>query len=254
MSLKFDEAWMLATVLLWVRLGALFFMSPFVSAAKVPATVVVVFTLALSGLFTMAFQTRATQPLGDVVQLALAVAAELITGALMGFALQCAFAAFAMAGQVLDVQMGFGMGSIFDPVTRSNTPVLGSVLALFGVAFFFAVDGHHAFMRGIAFSVTAVPPGALGLSISLADLMRPVGAMFTSAIAVIAPTLFMLLLVELVLMMTSRVLPQMNIFFVAIPAKILVGFVALAITSVFVGPVMAKAYAGIFRFWDGVLR
>lgn len=245
---------MLATVLLWVRLGALFFMSPFVSAAKVPATVVVVFTFALSGLFTLSFQTRATQPLGDVVQLALAVAAEVFTGALMGFALQCAFAAFAMAGQVLDVQMGFGIGAIFDPVTRANTPVLGSALALFAVAFFFALDGHHAFMRGIAFSVTAVPPGSLGLSVSLADVMRPVGAMFTTAIAVTAPALFMLLLVELVLMMTSRVLPQMNVFFVAIPAKILVGFVALALTTAFVGPVMGRAYGGIFRFWDAVLR
>lgn len=254
MSLKFDEAWMLATVLLWVRLGALFFMSPFVSAAKVPAVVVVLFTLALSGLFTMAFQVRAPQAMGDVVQFALAVATELFTGALMGLALQCAFAAFAMAGQVLDVQMGFGMGSIFDPVTRSNTPVLGSVLALFGVAFFFAVDGHHAFMRGIAFSVTAVPPGTLGVSLSLGDLMRPVGAMFTTAIAVIAPALFVLLLVELVLMMTSRVLPQMNVFFVGVPAKILIGLVVLATTSVYVGPVMAKAYSGIFRFWDGVLR
>lgn len=254
MSLKFDEAWMLATVLLWVRLGALFFMSPFVSAAKMPTTAVVLLTLALSGIFTMAFQVRATQPLGDVVQLALAVAAELLTGALMGFALQCAFAAFAMAGQVLDVQMGFGMGSIFDPVTRSNTPVLGSLLALYGVAFFFAVDGHHAFMRGIAFSVTAVPPGELGVSISLADLMRPVGAMFTAAVAVIAPALFVLLMVELVLMMTSRALPQMNVFFVGIPAKILIGLVVLAITSVYVGPVMAKTYAGIFRFWDLVLR
>src|SRR5688572_13299735 len=133
MSLKFDEAWMLATVLLWVRLGAVFFMSPFVSAAKVPATVVVLLTFVLAGLFTSVFQVRAAQAPGNVVQLSLAMAAEVLTGALMGFALQCAFAAFAMAGQVLDVQMGFGMGSIFDPVTRSNTPVLGTVMALFAV-------------------------------------------------------------------------------------------------------------------------
>jgi flagellar biosynthetic protein FliR len=254
MSLQFDEAWMLATVLVWVRLGALFFMSPIVSAAKVPATVVVLITLMLSALLTSTFHVRAAQPVGDAVSLSMAVPAELVTGALMGFAMQCAFAAFSMAGQVLDLQMGFGIGSIFDPVTRSNTPVLGTVLALFAVAFFFAMDGHHAFLRGIAFSVTSIPPGG-GVSVgSLGDLMRVVGGMFTSAVAVIAPTLFMLLLVEMVLMMTSRVLPQMNIFFVAVPAKILIGLSVLAATSMFIGPVMARAYAGIFRFWDTVLR
>ena len=88
----------------------------------------------------------------------------------------------------------------------------------------------------------------------MADLMRPVGAMFTTAIAVIAPVLFMLLLVELVLMMVSRVLPQMNVFFVGIPAKILIGLALLAATSAWVGPVMVRAYAGIFRFWEVVLR
>ena len=83
MSIKFDEAWMLATVLLWVRLGALFFMSPFVSAARMPAVVVVVFTLVLAGMFTLAFEVRAAQSLAQMGPLALAVLSELLTGALM---------------------------------------------------------------------------------------------------------------------------------------------------------------------------
>jgi flagellar biosynthetic protein FliR len=150
--------------------------------------------------------------------------------------------------------MGFGMGSVFDPVTRAHTPVLGTLFSLFAVAFFFAVDGHHAFVRGIAYSIRSIPPGTAGWGATLTDLMRPVGAMFTTAIAVIAPVLFMLLLVELVLMMVSRVLPQMNVFFVGIPAKILIGLALLATTSAWVGPVMVRAYAAIFRFWEVVLR
>jgi flagellar biosynthetic protein FliR len=253
MSLRFDEAWMIATVLLWVRLGVLFFVSPIVSAARVPATVAVLFTLALSGLLAMTFQSHAVPSPGGL-GFAVAVFGEVFVGALLGFALQCAFAAFSMAGQLLDVQMGFGMGAIFDPVTRSNTPVLGSLLSLFAVALFFAVDGHHAFVRGIAFSVTSLPPGSAPRGASLTDVLRPVGAMFTSAVAVIGPVLFLLLLVELVTMIASRVLPQMNVFFVAIPAKILLGLAALATSSAFIGPVMARAYVEIFRFWDGALR
>jgi len=254
MVIKFDQAWMLAAVLLWVRLGVLVFLSPFVSAAKVPVVVLVLFTGALAGVLAMALGLRATQALDNPLSLTLAVGSEVVLGALLGLAVQCAFAAFSMAGQMLDLQMGFGIGSVFDPVTRSNAPVLGTVLALFSVAYFFAADGHLAFMRGIAYSMTAVPPGTASFHTPLADLLRPVAAMFSTAIAAIAPVLFLLLLVEAVLMMLSRVLPQMNIFFVAVSAKILIGFVTLAFAAAFIGPVMSKAYAGIFRFWDGALR
>ena len=245
---------MLATVLIWVRVGVLLFLSPFVSAAKVPATVIVLLGLALAGLLAASLQVRAPQSVSAPGSFALAVLAEALMGAMMGFALQCAFAAFSMAGQVLDLQMGFGVGTLYDPVTRANTPVLGSALAMFAVMYFFAIDGHQAFVRGIAFSLSAVPPGTQGTQTGLADLMRPVAAIFTTGLAVIAPTLFILLLLEVVLMMTSRVLPQMNVFFVAASAKILVGLVVLAITSAYVGPVMSRAYSGVFRFWDGVLR
>jgi flagellar biosynthetic protein FliR len=254
MTLAFNEAWMLSAVLLWVRLGTLFFMSPLVSAMKAPATFVMLFTLVLSGLLAGAMPVQVGVALGNPIGLALAVLAEVITGALMGFAVQCGFAAFSMAGNLIDLQMGLGMGSVFNPVTRTNSPVMGSILALFSVAFFFAADGHHALMRGIAFSVSAVPPGTLWFVSSPAVVLRPFGAMFTTAIAVIAPALFLLMLVELVLMVAARVLPQMSVFFVAMPAKILIGLAALAMTASFIGPVMGASYVEIFRFWDGVLR
>ncbi|RQO63583.1 type III secretion protein [Paucibacter sp. KBW04] len=249
-----DEGWMLTTLLVWVRIGVLLFLSPFVSAAKLPATVIVLLGFALAGFLVGALQVRAPMSVAAPGSFVFAVIAEALTGALMGFALQCAFASFSMAGQILDLQMGFGVGTLFDPVTRANTPVLGSVLAMFAVMYFFGVEGHQAFLRGVVFSLEAVPPGTQGWQSGVVDLLRPVAAMFTTALAVIAPTLFILLLLEVVLMITSRVLPQMNVFFVAVSAKILVGLIVLAITAAFVGPVMSRAYAGLFRFWDGVLR
>jgi flagellar biosynthetic protein FliR len=244
-----------ATVLLWARLGALFLLSPIVSAIKAPPVFFVLFTFVLAGLLAAAFGLRpAQQPVDQVLPFALSLCAEVLTGAVLGFAVQCAFSAFNIAGQLLDVQMGFGIGAIFNPVTGTNSPVVGTVLSLFAVAFFFAVDGQDALVRGIAFSVQSVPPGRWWFLSSVDDMLRPFGAMFTTAIAVIAPALFVLLLVEVGAMIASRALPQMNVFFVAIPAKILIGLVMLALSAPFIAPTMGRAYAGIFRFWDGVLR
>jgi flagellar biosynthesis protein FliR len=253
LPLQFDPTWMLTTMLVWVRLGALFAFSPLVTAAKVPVTFLVLLTLCFAGLITSALSLRTTISL-EPGSFALAVLTEMALGALLGFALHCAFAAFALAGHLLDVQMGFGIGSIYDPVTQANTPVIGSTLALFGVALFFAVNGHHMMLRGITFSLSAVPPGGGWAAVSAMTLLRPVGAMFTAGVSVVAPVLLVLLLTEVALGITSRVLPQINVFFVGIPAKILVGLTTLALVAPAIGPAMTQAYAGIFRFWSEVLR
>jgi flagellar biosynthetic protein FliR len=122
------------------------------------------------------------------------------------------------------------------------------------MAYFFAVDAHLAVVGGIAFSVSSIPLGSSWFMRSPELLIRPVAAMFSLAIVVIAPVLFILLLVELAVMVAARVLPQMNVFFVATPAKTAVGLGALALSGSFMAPVAARAYADIFRFWTEVSR
>jgi flagellar biosynthetic protein FliR len=76
--------------------------------------------------------------------------------------------------------------------------------------------------------------------------------MFSLAIVVMAPALFMLLLVEVALDVMSRVLPQMNVMFVGMPVKVLVGLGALAVAAPGMAPVLRKVYASVFLFWQEV--
>lgn len=255
MSLRFDDAWLVSTVLLWVRVGALFLASPLVSIAKAPVAFIVLLTLVFAGTLAFAQDLQApTATTATPLGFALCVITEAVVGTVLGFSIQCAMAAFGIAGQLLDVQMGFSMGSILNPVTRSSSPVLGSTLSLFAAAYFFATDAHLAIFRGLSFSVSSVPLGTPWFLQAPELIVRPVGAMFSVAVAVIAPVLFILLLVELASMVASRVLPQMNVFFVAIPAKIMIGLVVLALSGTFMAPTMSRAYADVFLFWSEVLR
>jgi len=255
MDLNFDPPWVLATLLLWARIGALFLASPIFSATRVPAPFVVLFTLALSGTLALGHELRYTGAGAQgIVAFALALLAEVFIGLLLGFTIQCAAAAFAIAGQLMDVQMGLSMGAIFNPVTRSSSPVIGSTLSLFALVYFFAADAHLAVLRGIGFSVSSIPLGALWQLQSPEQLIVPVAAMFSLSVAVVAPALFALLLVELASMVAARVLPQMNVFFVAIPAKIAIGLGTLAFSVGFMAPITQRAYTNIFRYWNEVLR
>jgi len=256
MTLVVDQAWVIASALLWIRLGVLFFMTPVLSGFSGPPVVLVLLSLGLSGLLCAALPRLPAAPPApsDLGHFLVAAALEAALGALLAFGVHAAFAAFGLAGQILDLQIGFGAGQVFDPVTRSDTPVIGAILSIFAVVAFFAIDGHHAFLRGIAFSVRQMPPGAVDLRVAPAAVVRQFGAMFTLAVAMAAPVMFTLLLVEAGLAVLSRMLPQMNVYFVALPLKLLVGLLTLSSATTVLAPVMRRTFASIFRFWDEVLR
>ena len=253
MTLIVDQAWVAASALLWIRLGVLFFMTPVLSGFSGPSSVLVLLSLGLAGLLCATLPHPAPVP-SDLGRFVVAAVVEAGLGALLAFGVHAAFAAFGLAGQILDLQIGFGAGQVFDPVTRRDTPIIGAIMSSFAAAAFFAVDGHHAFLRGIAFSAQQVPPGSGDLHLATGAVVRQFGAMFSLAVAMAAPVMFTLLLIEAALAVLSRMLPQMNVYFVGLPLKLLVGLLTLSFTANTLAPVMRRAFASIFQFWDEVLR
>lgn len=248
---QFDHSWVMATVLLWTRLGTLLALSPLAQAVKAPPVFWVLFTLALAGTLCAALGLRATVPAG-LGGLVLQMLSEATFGALLGLSLHAAFAVLQIAGRLLDLQMGFGMATVLDPVTRANAPMVGVALTMLGLSVFFSVDGHHALLRGIAQTAQWVPPGAAWQLPSAAQLVQVAGLMFSLAIVVMAPALFVLLLVEVALDVMSRVLPQMNVMFIGMPLKVLVGLGVLATAAPGMAPALKKIYASVFLFWQEV--
>lgn len=249
---QIDPTWTVATLLLWARLGALLVLGPLGQAIKAPPVFWVLFTLALSGSLCVALGLRTPVP-GSLAALAAMLLSEALLGVLLGFSLHTAFAALAMAGRLLDLQMGFGMAAVLDPVTRVNAPVIGIALSMLGMSVFLGSDAHHLLLRGVSETARWIPPGALWQLPDAAALLRAVAALFTMSVVVMAPALFLLLMVELVLDVVSRVMPQMNVMFIGMPLKVLVGLSALAAAAPGMAPALRRLQAGVFDFWQGVL-
>lgn len=249
---QIDPAWTVATLLLWARLGAMLTLGPLGQAIKAPTAFWVVFTLALAGGLCAALGLRTAVP-ASLAALAMMLVSEVLLGVLLGFSLHAAFAALTMAGRLLDLQMGFGMATVLDPVTRANAPVIGIALSMLGMSVFFGSDAHHLLLRGVGEVARQVPPGALWQLPDAAALLRAVATMFTMSVVVMAPALFLLLLIEIVLDVVSRVMPQMNVMFIGMPVKVLVGLSTLAAAAPGLAPALRRIQAGVFDFWQGVL-
>jgi flagellar biosynthetic protein FliR len=253
MVVDVDLAWMTTVFLVALRLGVVLTLSPVFTGLAGLVTVRVLLTLALSTLLVSGLHLQAAPAL-DLVGLALAGAGEVFVGATLAFGVYAAFGAFSVAGKILDIQSGFGLGAVYDPVTRAGAPLFSTMLNLVAVAAFFGMDAHHALLRGMAFSLAEVAPGA-GLRMLDADaVVRQFGLMFSLGVALIIPVMLCLLLVEAGLAVISRVLPQMNVFIVLVPVKVFAGLAIFAMTIGALEPAMARVFASIFIFWEQVLR
>jgi flagellar biosynthetic protein FliR len=153
----------------------------------------------------------------------------------------------------MDLQMGFGVASLIDPATRTQSPLLGTLLNLVALAVFFAVDGHHLVIRGLAYSLVQLPPGSSLAALEPAAVVAQFGAMFVFAVALAAPVIFVLLLVDVALAVMARTMPQMNVFIVSLPLKIMVGLLVLVMSMQYMGPVMERVFEGMFDYWQRVL-
>jgi flagellar biosynthesis protein FliR len=230
--------WGLSVALLAVRLTVAVALSPALAAYGIPATVRLALVFALAAL-TFAHRPPLAAAAGWMSapgSLLAAVAAEVMIGALLGLALHVVMAALVLAGRLMDVQIGFAIGSIFDPVTQASSNVLGSLVSLLGVTLFVLGDVHLRLAQLVSQSIDVLPLGELP---TLAEPGRPLlaaGAMFTLGAAFAAPVAAALLLTDIAIGVASRNMPQLNVLILAMPVKVVVGYAVLALSVASWGP------------------
>ncbi|MCU7934006.1 MAG: flagellar biosynthetic protein FliR [Candidatus Thiodiazotropha sp. (ex Dulcina madagascariensis)] len=236
-----------------VRLSGLMLLSPLFSIAQVPSKIKAMWLLATAFILISGVGLKGEAMPMSAFELGLAVFQEMLIGALLAFGLFTAFGAFLVGGRLLDFQMGFGVASLIDPATRSQNPLLGTLLSLLAVAVFFAINGHHMMIRGLAYSLNHLPPGSGLIDFEIADLVKQFGYMFSFGIALVAPAVITLLLIDAGMAVAARTMPQVNMFIVGFPIKIFIGLLMLALSINFLTPIMERIFSSIFLFWERVI-
>jgi flagellar biosynthetic protein FliR len=253
MKATVEIAWIITVALVAIRLGAVLALTPVFGGANSPVRFRVLFVLGMSALIVSGLGVDPINVPFSLSAFATAAVTELALGAVLAFGIFATFAAFLLAGRIMDVQMGFGVAALIDPANRTPSPLVGTFLNLLAVAFFFAIDGHHLLIRGFVFSLERVPVGTFLTEVDPTAVVAQFGGMFTYAAALAAPVIFSILLIDVVLAVVARTMPQVNVFIVGLPLKIFVGLLMLAISLRYVGPLMARIFESLFDYWSEVL-
>lgn len=217
------------------RLTPLFIIAPVFSSRQIPPQARAVIAIALAiGISPAADPGRAIE--GGTADVLGLLAVEFLIGFVIAFILAAMLAALETAGSLLDLGIGFAFGAQIDPITGSQNAVIARLYGLIGVIVFITIGGDEWVLRGIAQSYELVPIGATpDVTRIVANADRAFVGILTAALQIAAPLLLALLLTDAAFGLVTRVVPQLNVFAVGLPVKVLVGMVLIGVSLPLVG-------------------
>jgi flagellar biosynthetic protein FliR len=232
--LTFTEAQVLAWVspLLWpfLRLLALFGSMPVLSMRNVPMRI----RVALAFLIVVCAQASLPEmPVValDSAQALLLVLQQLVVGLTLGFAARIVFSAIEFAGELIGLQMGLNFAGFFDPMTGGETTAVSRFFGISVSWLFIVINGHLMLIAALVQSFHAFPVGPDPFAFLRAVQPQAWGAeIFRLGLWIALPLVAMLLFVNLVLGIISRVAQQMNVFAIGFPITLGVGLVGVLLT------------------------
>ncbi len=156
---------------------------------------------------------------------------EIVIGVFLGTVARMIMSALHVAGTVFSFQSGLANAMTFDPVSASQASVMSLFLSVAGIVVVFASDLHHVMLRAMVASYGAMTPGIMPLTGDMAQsVARLVADSFLLGIQLSTPFIAVGLVFYLGIGLLARLMPQVQIFFVAMPVMIFLGFATMALS------------------------
>jgi flagellar biosynthesis protein FliR len=220
-----------AAALIFARLGAILMLMPSIGEPSIPPRTrlgfALLFSLILGPIIAPTLPAMPDQPM---LMLGL-VANETIIGLMIGAISRMFLTAAAIAGQVIGMQSGLAMAQSFDPAQGQQGAIMATFLNLLFITLIFATNLHHLLLQAARNSYMVFPAGETPLveDAAMWALSAFIDA-FRIGVQIAAPLIVFGLLFYLALGILSRLMPQAQIFFIAMPSNIMAGFFIVAIS------------------------
>lgn len=239
----------------FARLGTFMAVVPLFNMRNVPMVVKLGFA-ALLALVTMP-PLAADWNLESWGVLALLAMHEVAIGLVLAFIVILVFSIVNFAGHYVDTPIGFGMASVFDPAIGGQIPVFSQFYYIMAVLIFLGVDAHLWLIQGVQYSFAVIPFGGLiQLEPTFWLVMDLVKQIFIIGIQIALPITATILLTDIGLGIVIRAVPQINVFVLGFPIKILVGLIIIYFavpTFVYIASQLFAVDGLLFRYVQGVL-
>lgn len=224
-------------LLILTRVSCFIFVAPFFSMNNTPARVRIGLSIFVSYLLYQILTPAVGVPYTTLLEYAMVVIKEAMTGLIIGFGATMCTAIVSFAGSIADMETGLSMVTLFDPATKEQVSITGG-LYQYVIMMLLITTGMYRYLLGaLADSFVLIPVNG---QIFFGKLLLNAALRFLTDFIIIAfriclPIFCVILLLNAVLGILARVSPQMNMFAVGIQLKILVGLSILLVTMAMMG-------------------
>lgn len=238
-------------LLILVRMTGLFLLTPVFSRNNIPNILKVGFSFFCSVILINILDVKLLNL--SPYNLVIFTIKELLVGLMLGFVSYLFFTSLYLAGQIIDMQIGFGMVNVLDPQHNIQVPIVGTLYYILAILIFLTIDGHHFLLDALIKSYEYVPIGQFKFADGFVNqLIRILSQTFIIGFKISGPVLAAIFLADVLLGILAKTMPQMNVFIVGMPLKILVGIVTIIITlPLFIATlqhIFNNMYEEIFNF------
>lgn len=219
----------MAFALTLARVGTFVHIVPLLGGTNVPRTVKIGLSLALSILiFTNASSTHWAPASASWFGFGMALGREMILGGLLGFALSLFLLPAHIAAEFITQEAGLSFASILTTGGDGTSSSLAVFFELLASLVFFGLDLHHVFLTVLHETFQHLPIGR-GFAFPNWDLVSAVGSAQEGGLLLAAPVALCLFVTTLVLALMTRAAPQLNLYSIGFPVRVLVALVAMLI-------------------------
>ncbi|MDF2839898.1 MAG: flagellar biosynthetic protein FliR [Clostridia bacterium] len=214
-------------LLILVRMSSLFVVTPVFGGRNVPSYLKIAFAFFCS-VIMLTLLKDASVEFTNIYSYAAMIAKELAIGIILGFTSYLVFSALYLAGQIIDIQIGFGMVNVLDPMHDTQVPLTGNFIYIISLMFFLLMNGHHVLLTALFKSYNVLPIDSFAFNdVLFNNMLQIFYETFAIGFKISIPILAASLLAEIALGILTKTVPQMNVFVIGMPMKVGVGLLTL---------------------------
>lgn len=228
-------------ILIFVRVSGIFIFSPFFSSQNIPN----IMKIGLS--FSITLLIAIVIPIDVDIEnqiLLIVIIKELMVGIIIGFISYVFMTAFYVLGQIVDMNIGFGMANVVDPQNKVQVPLMGNFYYILSFLFMLLINGHHKVISALIDSYNYIPIGKLIYNDNVIEIIvNALVKSFEIGFKLSLPVVAIIFLTDIVLGIMAKAIPQMNVFVIGMPLKVFIGLAIIMITI----PIFYNSIVEIFN-------
>ena len=227
----FVETGVFAFMLTFVRVGTALFLMPGIGDSYTPTRVRLYIALGLTLMMAPIVSVYLPDQIPETFIMLSLILSEFVIGAFIGLISRILMMALDTAGMMISLQSGLANAQIFNPAFASQGSIFGAFLLISGMMLIFATNLHHLFILGIMHSYESFPIGELPEKGSMAQLAaNAVSSAFATGVHIAAPLIVVTTVLYIGMGVLSRLMPQVQVFMLAIPAQLMIAFLIIFLT------------------------